>query len=256
MRGWMKIIELLLMILAGCSVAWAESPEQKIAPLLKVYGQHFQGVEGNMLIWKDGTRMVIDDGQSKDFAALLSNPDLKDQFLMVYPHGESTAPAGNADPGRIRNLAFFKKMYGSTPVEVKAELVEVPWISGGRTRSVLMTRVNGVNEQMAKVVADLNGLPEGLKKYVSYVDGTFTWRNIAGTEGLSTHSFGITMDIDVKNSDYWRWAKEKGADPIPYKNRIPYEIVRIFEKHGFIWGGKWYHYDTMHFEYRPELLIQ
>ena len=31
-------------------------------------------------------------------------------------------------------------------------------------------------------------------------------------------------------------------------------IVEIFERHGFIWGGKWYHYDTMHFEYRPELL--
>ena len=39
----------------------------------------------------------------------------------------------------------------------------------------------------------------------------------------------------------------------PYKNEIPREIVDIFEKHGFIWGGKWYHYDTMHFEYRPEL---
>ena len=39
-----------------------------------------------------------------------------------------------------------------------------------------------------------------------------------------------------------------------YKNRIPMEIVRIFEKHGFIWGGRWSHYDTMHFEYRPELL--
>jgi type I restriction enzyme R subunit len=24
--------------------------------------------------------------------------------------------------------------------------------------------------------------------------------------------------------------------------------VQIFEKRGFIWGGKWYHYDTMHFE--------
>jgi len=22
----------------------------------------------------------------------------------------------------------------------------------------------------------------------------------------------------------------------------------------FIWGGRWYHFDTMHFEYRPELL--
>jgi hypothetical protein len=20
-----------------------------------------------------------------------------------------------------------------------------------------------------------------------------------------------------------------------------------------VWGGRWYHYDTMHFEYRPEL---
>jgi hypothetical protein len=28
----------------------------------------------------------------------------------------------------------------------------------------------------------------------------------------------------------------------------------VFEQHGFIWGGRWAHYDTMHFEYRPELL--
>jgi hypothetical protein len=31
-------------------------------------------------------------------------------------------------------------------------------------------------------------------------------------------------------------------------------IVRVFERHGFIWGGRWRHYDTMHFEYRPELI--
>jgi hypothetical protein len=35
---------------------------------------------------------------------------------------------------------------------------------------------------------------------------------------------------------------------------MPQEVVAIFEKRGFIWGGKWYHFDTMHFEYRPELL--
>jgi D-alanyl-D-alanine carboxypeptidase len=28
----------------------------------------------------------------------------------------------------------------------------------------------------------------------------------------------------------------------------------IFEQHGFVWGGKWRHHDTMHFEYRPELI--
>ena len=30
--------------------------------------------------------------------------------------------------------------------------------------------------------------------------------------------------------------------------------VDAFEAEGFIWGGRWLHYDTMHFEYRPELL--
>src|SRR5262245_1812136 len=38
------------------------------------------------------------------------------------------------------------------------------------------------------------------------------------------------------------------AKPNPGSNRTN------FEKYGFIWGGHWYHYDTMHFEYRPELL--
>ena len=28
-----------------------------------------------------------------------------------------------------------------------------------------------------------------------------------------------------------------------------------FEKHGFIWGGKWIIWDNMHFEYRPEVVI-
>ena len=56
---------------------------------------------------------------------------------------------------------------------------------------------------------------------------------------------------------YWRWAG--GKSPIeggvfPYRNEVPIEIVEIFEAHGFIWGGRWYHYDTMHFEYRPEIL--
>jgi len=29
---------------------------------------------------------------------------------------------------------------------------------------------------------------------------------------------------------------------------------QTFEHHGFIWGGKWWHFDTMHFEYRPEII--
>jgi D-alanyl-D-alanine carboxypeptidase len=39
---------------------------------------------------------------------------------------------------------------------------------------------------------------------------------------------------------------------IPCKNRMPREIVDIFARHGFIWGGNWCHYDTMHVESRPD----
>ncbi|MBV8131284.1 MAG: M15 family metallopeptidase, partial [Alphaproteobacteria bacterium] len=67
------------------------------------------------------------------------------------------------------------------------------------------------------------------------------------------HSWGAAIDINAAHADYWLWHGSGviGAGPV---NRIPPEIVTIFERHGFIWGGKWSHYDTMHFEYRPELL--
>ena len=41
---------------------------------------------------------------------------------------------------------------------------------------------------------------------------------------------------------------------LAWKNRIPLAIVEVFERHGFIWGGKWYHFDSFHFEYRPEMI--
>ena len=84
--------------------------------------------------------------------------------------------------------------------------------------------------------------------------GTYNCRVIAGTDRVSAHGHGIAIDIALKHSDYWRNAAPGKDGAYAYKNEIPMEIVRIFEKHGFIWGGRWYHYDTMHFEYRPELL--
>jgi hypothetical protein len=67
------------------------------------------------------------------------------------------------------------------------------------------------------------------------------------------HSWGAAIDITTAYSDYWRWSRG-GGDPPLYRNRIPADIVAVFARHGFIWGGNWAHFDTMHFEYRPELL--
>ena len=58
---------------------------------------------------------------------------------------------------------------------------------------------------------------------------------------------------------YWVWTRvnNKAWYAVPYDKRWhpPKEVVKVFEKYGFIWGGKWHNYDTIHFEYRPELII-
>ncbi|MBV9287981.1 MAG: M15 family metallopeptidase [Hyphomicrobiales bacterium] len=229
----------------------------KAQKLVRAYPDQLAGIEGNALVWKDGARMTIDDGnESKDFADLLKAPDIKDQFALPYTPGPSkAAPRENFDPGRFRNEAFFTKMYGDCSTgEAQKNLVEIDWLprkGGGKLR---VTTVNGIDRKLKAVSEELDALPHELTKYLVPSAGAYNCRKIAGMSARSMHSYGAAIDISADESDYWRWAKPDADGHYPYRNRIPFEIVRIFEKHGFIWGGKWYHYDTMHFEYRPELI--
>ncbi len=91
----------------------------------------------------------------------------------------------------------------------------------------------------------------------------FYWRTIADTGSLSFHSYGAAVDVIARNpgnrETYWLWARERDPDwfarPLSARLQPPPAFVAIFEKHGFVWGGKWFFYDTLHFEYRPEILI-
>lgn len=221
--------------------------------LVAAYPDFLDYADENNLYWLDGTVMKYDDGREKTHEEKLNNPDLEDMMSQEYVAGWDwdEPPAKNFEPGRIRYEPFFKKMYGSSANEVRANLVTITWIPGICGTRVSVNNVNGVADKLKLVSDELSKLPKQFHKYINETAGTFNWRNIAGTNRLSTHAFGTAIDINTKYSNYWRW--DGGTT---YRNQIPMEIVEIFEKHGFIWGGKWYHYDTMHFEYRPELLIQ
>ncbi len=149
-------------------------------------------------------------------------------------------------------------MYGSSASEVRQRLTEISWLPKTYNIKLQVTTVNDIHLKLQEISGRLDTMPH-LHKYLKNPGGTFNWRNIAGTNRLSMHSFGMTIDINVEFSDYWRWAikgeDKDGSRVIEYRNKIPIELVDIFEEYGFIWGGKWYHYDTMHFEYRPELLL-
>jgi hypothetical protein len=222
--------------------------------LLAAYPDHLATVEGNDLVWKDGTRMQIDDGRGKKpFEVWLSDPDLKDMLALPYIVGDAAAPpTENSDPGRARNTAFFAKMYGDCAKgEVARNLSEVVWLPKRGGQKLKVSKVNGIADKLAAVSRALDELPETFDVYLKPSEGTYLCRPIDGTTRVSAHGWGIAIDIATKHAHYWRWSKG-GVNA--YQNKIPIEIVKIFEANGFIWGGKWWHYDTMHFEYRPELL--
>jgi hypothetical protein len=229
-----------------------------IAKLVAAYPDFLASHDANTLIWKDGTVMILGDGKGeKDPETRLNEPDLKDMFYAPYPQGRSgIPPEPDCDPGRVRYQPFFDKMYGNCHKgEVKPKLAHVDWLPRHGGGVLRVTSVNKVADRFEAVSAELDKLPDRFVKYVvPLASKGYNCRAIVGTTRPSVHGHGIAIDINVAWSNYWRW-RRTAAGGYAYENRIPWEIVEVFEKHGFIWGGKWYHYDTMHFEYRPELLL-
>ncbi len=258
-RGRMHVLgaalALCLAALLALPAPGRANPPQALQRLAAAYPGWFTVNEAG-LTWADGESMAYDDGLGeKDFEAMMAAPDLEEQLRQPYPAGASYAlPAPGQDPGRARNMAFFKKMYGATEAEVRSHLRTIRWLPHSADVPLEVTTVNGVAERLEAVSAAIEALPPALQACAQHPAGTFCWRPIAATTRLSPHSFGIAMDLDVAWSHYWLWDLRGEQHAMRYTNRIPLEIVQIFERHGFIWGGKWHHYDTMHFEYRPELL--
>lgn len=223
--------------------------------LLRAYPNALASFDGGNLIWRDGTRMAVDDGRpGKSLEEQLRNGSILDQLRLIYPAGAAVASAPQQDPGRVRNRALFDKLYGDCHAgQVAPALVPVVWLPSTWGHVVRITSINGVDRRLAEVSRELDGLPAEDKKYLYPLAGTYSCRAVADTGQTSMHAWGAAIDINTRYSDYWLW-RRGGGDPPPYVNRIPSDIVAVFERHGFIWGGRWAHFDTMHFEYRPELL--
>lgn len=91
----------------------------------------------------------------------------------------------------------------------------------------------------------------------------YNYRYVEGTRSRSLHSYGLAIDMIPRTyggkHTYWQWAMSKVPQwwTIPYDRRwmVPLPVIEAFESEGFVWGGKWLYFDTMHFEYRPEIFL-
>jgi hypothetical protein len=233
----------------------SESEVPKNVLKLMKYYSIISEYKNNYIYFSDGSKLIYDDHKTKNVTELINSPDIEDMFIYEYNKWSGNKIPQYFDPGRIRNEEFFKKIYGTNKQNVQEKLISVNWCPKLCAQKIQITTINKINKKIDSISMEIDRHPE-FSKYIQNIGGTFNWRNIQGTKRLSMHSFGMTIDLNVKYSNYWQWEAKTTNETVKlkYANKIPLELVKIFEKHGFIWGGNWYHYDTMHFEYRPELL--
>jgi hypothetical protein len=162
-----------------------------------------------------------------------------------------------------RDSSFFDTIWDAhTQKQARGNLVNISFL-GKRVQvhKVLAGRLAKVEARIAeaaKTDPEVRGWINEIGSVTSW-----NWRNIKGAAGRSFHAYAVALDIQPKNykglHTYWRWSAvfEDKWYNVPYSRRWhpPDSVIMAFEAYGFCWGGKWALFDTMHFEYRPEIML-
>lgn len=215
--------------------------------LKQVYPSSISKCTFNEMVLKNQEIVPFYNKENKTFEQRLMNADVYSLFYLPYDYSGKV----RSDAGRIRSYPLLKITYGSTKKLIEKNLITVQFYNkklrfNKKARAALALKK--VWQQLKKLISKKPYLKEYLKNSSSYY-----YRRIAGSALLSAHSFGIAIDLNPKKGHYWRWQKKgKRLNNFFY----PQEIVAIFEAHGFIWGGRWKHYDSFHFEYCPQFLYK
>ena len=125
----------------------------------------------------------------------------------------------------------------------------------------ILVHISLVEQQILRVARTNTAVRQWVDS-IGTVEG-WSWRNVAASENRSFHAYGAAIDLLPRSlggrQTYWLWTSQHTPEwwNVPYTGRYhpPDEVIKIFESFGFVWGGKWRFFDTMHFEYRPEVFI-
>lgn len=222
---------------------------------LQAYPNLIQNANDTTITFKNSTSLPYKTTDNKtSWDDKINHADLEMQLSQSYDAGGiQTPPPYLFDPGRLRYQPFFQAIYGKDQKEIEKNLVRISWPTLKGSIKLPVNRINDVDKKLYAIGQEISKLPKSDRIWAEHAT-TYAYRVIKDTNRLSMHSFGIAIDLAPDTTQYWKNEAQSETAKIGYTNTMPLSIVRIFEKHGFIWGGRWYHYDTMHFEYRPELL--
>jgi hypothetical protein len=162
-----------------------------------------------------------------------------------------------------RDSSFFDTIWDArTRKQAQGNLASISFL--GKRLQVHKALTGRLAKVEARIMEAAKTDPE-VKGWINEIGSVaaWNWRSIRGTGVRSFHAYAVALDIQPKDYKdlhaYWQWSAvfDKKWYDVPYSRRWhpPDSVIEAFEAHGFCWGGKWDLFDTMHFEYRPEIML-
>ncbi len=168
--------------------------------------------------------------------------------------------------------------YAPRPVRVSADFLDALF---GRTEGVRRTHglsttfldhsvfINRIcADALARIETDIRaaaGSDPAVRRWLDELDIVYSFqtRSISDTGIRSYHAYGLALDLEPRSYGrkqvFWEWTRvwyrQWHRVPLDQRWSPPQPVIETFERHGFVWGGKWTHFDTIHFEYRPEIIL-
>jgi hypothetical protein len=225
-------------------------------------------IDDTWFAWAHGRMLAeAERGTWQDYAPLA---------FYEYPRGLPPLPAfDDAASGRLRARVASEQRHPPRRNEKFLGLLLHAENRAATESRLVRTEISGfsvtVHERLRGPLARVSRELDFLRKadpraslylrQIAEMNG-YNYRFVEGTRSRSLHSYGTAVDLIPRRPighSYWQWAMNTVPDwwTIPYDQRWmpPLTVVRAFERQGFVWGGKWLFFDTMHFEYRPEILL-
>jgi len=256
------------------ATAWlAESYPERIQLREQLDGEWALRLADRWFYWANG-RLLPEDKleHSEDYSGIQfydyrlgehELPEFDEELVAFLRERYVTDDSSEQWTSSGRHPAFYEALYGFENRLVADRSMERVTFLNFSVRVHPM-----VVEPLSEVETEIRARMETDPDLVSFVRNIasvsgFYWRDILGSASRSYHAYGTAVDLLPRRYaggfGYWRWAARAGIEewwslPLSRRHRVPQPVIDAFERHGFVWGGKWIEFDPIHFEYRPEVI--
>lgn len=194
-----------------------------------------QDAAANLLKFQEWRLIALTDEQ---IAELKANP----QSAPFTASASSSAPT-RSEAASLIGFEMTEEWAAANIVEVEIPQLKGVPLLGSDTRFSGKVKFHKLGAQALKdAFAEVEAA--GLRDRIKDWGGSFVFgRLLRGTQTPSAHAMGLAFDMNVLANPF-------GKKPSPEAEGSLEEIAPIFEKYGFVWGGRSRFPDASHFEYR------